>query len=136
MITLENYLTANGRYKNRLNHKELDESKLDNARTLLSKVNKLLSDLNITHVDISSGFRPSGANSATANAATHSAHMTCEAIDIIDDKNQTLCKRLDALTLQKYDLYREDSAHTVGKSTNWCHLQIRPTKSGNRIFKP
>lgn len=135
MITIERLLTSDGKYPDRANSPELTSVLIDNANILLIKVNNLLKEININEIKISSGFRPSQINK-TVKGAKLSAHTTCEAVDIEDDKQQSLCKLITKQLLEKYDLYREDSDYTIGKYTNWCHLQTRPTKSGNRIFKP
>ena len=136
-ITIKDYLTASGTYPDRETHKEVNSELIKNAEILLKKVNELLKFLNFKGtVKVSSGFRPSDVNSKIANAAKKSAHMTGEAIDLLDDSNQTLCKLITKEILEKFDLYREDSDATKGKVTNWCHLQTRKTSSGNRIFKP
>lgn len=132
-ITLKDYLTACGRYPER--ESLADQKVKDNALELLRRVNEALEFLGVESADVSSGFRPSTANSA-AGGAKSSAHITGEALDLIDDKDQTLCKLFTKAILEQFDLYREDSVYTVGKNTNWCHLQTRKTASGKRVFKP
>lgn len=139
MISLEQYLTSSGRYKDRASSPECTQEVKDNAIKLLSKVNLLLKDLNVTIVDITSGFRTSGANAATSNAAKKSLHMQCLAVDILDNANQDLAKLIVSRPelLEKYDLWIEDPAATRGKNTNWVHLDIG-TRSDRpiRMFKP
>lgn len=132
LITLENYFTSFGRYKDRAKSKERTKEVEDNAKELLERVNALLDHLEIKKIDISSGFRPSEVNATIANAAKKSAHTTGEALDLVDDKDQSLCKKITKDLLNQFDLYREDSDYTKG----WCHLQTRKTGSGKRIFKP
>ena len=115
---------------------ELTEQIKENANKLLNKVNLLLAELGYKSCKVSSGWRPPSLNKTVTNAAKASAHQTGEAIDLLDDSNQSLIKLITKELLEKYDLYREDGDFTKGKYTNWCHLQTRPTKSGNRIFKP
>jgi len=136
LITLEQYLTASGSYPDRATHKELTKEYVENAKKLLKVVNQALKDLGIKSVRVSSGFRPSSVNKATKGAAKVSSHLSCEAIDLVDDKNQSLCKLFTKEVLEKYNLFREDSDATIGKVSNWCHLQTRKTSSGKRIFKP
>ena len=116
MITLKDYLMG----RDTTHKSELTEQIKENANKLLNKVNLLLAELGYKSCKVSSGWRPPSLNKTITNAAKASAHQTGEAIDL----------------LEKYDLYREDGDFTKGKYTNWCHLQTRPTKSGNRIFKP
>lgn len=132
ILTLNDYLTSSNRYPERLKSPELNDTIKANATELLKRVNALLAELGITEASISSGFRPSSVNSAIPNAAKKSAHMTGEALDIVDDKSQSLCKACTKELLIKHGLYREDSDYTKG----WCHLQTRVTGSGNRVFKP
>lgn len=136
-ITLNEYLTSSNRYPDRAKSKEVTSEVIANAEKLLKAVNALLEDLKwSTPVSVSSGFRTSEANAGIATSAKRSAHMTGEAVDIVDDKNQSLSKACTKEMLIKHGLYREDSDYTKGKNTNWTHLQTRPTKSGSRIFKP
>lgn len=141
-LTLDMYLTANGRYKDRAKHKELTLELLKNAEVLITAVNQLLTELKVSKVDVSSGFRPTDVNKAVPNASKKSAHQICMAVDLVDDKAQTLAKRLeddfkangDKSLLVKYELYLESPKHTMGKQVGWVHLQTRPTR--NRIFIP
>lgn len=139
LITLENYITASGKYKDRKDSPELTEEVKTNAKTLLEKVNMLLDELGIKDATVSSGFRPSSVNSAIANAAKKSSHMTGKAIDLVDDKNQTLAKLIakHPESLRKLGLFLEDPDSTKGANSNWCHLDIA-TRSDrpSRIFKP
>lgn len=136
MIILQDYITSSNRYPKRAESEELTDQVKSNAEELLKRVNALLKELGVSKVSISSGFRPSDVNNKITNAAKRSAHQSGEALDILDDKNQTLCKKITKELLEKYDLYREDSDYTIGKNDNWVHLQTRPTKSGKRIFQP
>jgi hypothetical protein len=115
---------------------ELTKELKENARELVSRVNAFLDDLGIEEAKISSGWRPKSINDATPGASKTSAHLTCQAVDIKDDEDQSLCNlikdRLDKL--EEFDLYMEDPDRTKGKFTTWCHLQTRKAK--NRIFKP
>jgi hypothetical protein len=113
-----------------------DELRL-NAEELVKRINSFLYELGIKVCEVSSGFRPAAINAATPGAAKKSAHMTCQACDIKDDKYQTLAKLILANPdlLVKHDLYLEDPASTIGKYQNWIHLQSRKTASGNRVFK-
>lgn len=118
---------------------ELNIEIVQNMYVLLEKVNALLFDLTIKKVTVSSGWRPASINSSTPNAAKRSLHMTGKAVDILDDKDQTLGKKIIIKPdlLVKYDLWLEDLDSTRGKNTNWVHLDIG-TRSNRplRIFKP
>lgn len=111
---------------------------LDNTKILLQKVNSLLNDLGIKESDITSGWRPESINSKTPNAAKRSAHMICKAVDILDDKNQTLAKLVASSPdlLRKYGLFLEDPGATRGNN-NWVHLDdMDRADRPSRIFKP
>lgn len=110
-----------------------------NAETLLEKVNGLLNDLGIEEAKVSSGWRPPSLNGQVTNAAKKSYHQLGMAVDIIDDKDQTLGKLISSRPelLKNYDLWLEDLTSTRGQYTNWCHLDVgiradRPS----RTFKP
>ena len=144
-ITLKDYLTASGSYPEREKHKELTPELLKNAEKLLVEVNQLLIDLGVDSVKISSGFRPAAVNAATAGAAKKSLHTQCLAVDIIDDKNQTLANKINKLEneakdkfLAKYGLWLEHPEATRGNNTNWCHLDLSTARSARkvRVFKP
>jgi hypothetical protein len=118
---------------------EYTQEVLLNAITLLEKVNALLWNLDIKTTEVSSGWRPAAINGAVANAAKKSLHMIGKAVDIKDDKGQSLANKI--LTkpelLKNYDLWLEDPAATRGKNTNWVHLDMG-TRSDRplRMFKP
>ena len=135
-ITRNDVITASGAYPERANSPELTEEVKDNIDELIEKVNALLADLGVKSVKLSSGFRPSAVNAKIANAAKKSNHSIGKALDIMDDKNQSLAKKVTIELLEKHDLYMEDPAYTKGKSTNWVHLQTPKTKSGKRVFIP
>lgn len=118
---------------------ELTSEILLNITILLEKVNALLWDLNIKEAKVSSGWRPAAINANVANAAKKSHHMTGKAIDILDDKNQSIAAKILSQPdlLKKYDLWLEDPAHTKGKNTNWVHLDMGTrTDRPLRMFKP
>jgi hypothetical protein len=134
MIDLEDYITASGRYPERLNSDELTKAVKDNAVVLLNKVNQLLQELKIFDVKVSSGFRPSAVNAKVKGAAKKSLHMSGRAVDIYDPKHEIIQKimaRPDLL--KKYDLWLEDPAATP----QWAHLDNGTrTERALRIFKP
>lgn len=137
MIKIDDYITSSGRYPERADSPELHKATILYATELLERVNKALKYLGLEDrfKDVSSGFRPTNSNKI-ANGSKKSAHLFGQAIDIVDDKSQTLCKAFTKEVLEMFDLYREDSDYTIGKNTNWTHLQTRPTRSGRRVFKP
>jgi hypothetical protein len=139
MITLNDYLTASGAYPEREKSPELTPELVSNANRLLKAVNSVLTELEVKFAKVSSGFRPAAVNAGIGNAAKKSLHMQCLAVDILDDKSQSLGKKLAANPelLRKHGLFLEDLEATKGKNTNWAHLDLgtradRPS----RIFKP
>lgn len=133
MITLNDYITASGKYPERLKSSELTDEVKKNAQKLLDKVNALLKDLNLKDIKVSSGFRPSAVNANIKGAAKKSNHLSGNALDLLDPKN-----KLDELfmnnlkLLEKHGLYLEHPS----KTNTWSHLQQVPPASGNRVFMP
>lgn len=87
----------------------------------------------VTGTLVSSGWRPPTVNANTPNAARKSKHMTCQAVDINDDNGE-----LDEWCLSNFDFLEEVGIwleHPLS-TKGWCHWQIIPPKSGNRIFYP
>ncbi len=133
LIKLDTYVTASGKYPERLQSPELTQEVKDNAVKLLNKINQLLRELGIDKVTVSSGFRPSSVNSKIKNAAKKSNHLTGHACDLLDldgKLDELFMKNLDKL--EKYSLYIEHPDSTK----NWSHLQDVAPKSKNRVFKP
>lgn len=132
---LNDYLTASGAYPERAKHPELTSELLDNANRYLSKMQELFEGLglDIKKYKFSSGFRPTDVNSKVPNAAKKSLHSVCLAGDFLDDKAQSLAKLMQtpkAVALRlKLGIFLEAPSNTVGKVTNWCHLDISPTRS-------
>lgn len=139
-ITYESYVTASGKYPERLKSKELTDDVKDNITRLLDAVNSFIVELQLlSSIDVSSGFRPSEVNAATKGAAKKSYHTLGLAVDISDDKKQSianLCKMHPHL-LKKHGLWLENPANTIGKNTNWCHLDLgNRSDRPSRIFNP
>lgn len=107
-----------------------DELKL-NLDALVLALNQFRSHYAVPMI-VSSGYRP-GYYNRKAGGAPGSAHETCLATDFKDESGI-----LDAYCLANLDileecnLYLEDPKNTPG----WCHLTIRPPKSGHRVFLP
>jgi len=143
MITLKDYLTSSGAYPAREKSPELTPEIVSNANKLLEKVNALLADLGIDKVRVSSGFRPLAVNATVKNAAKKSHHTTGNAIDIVDDSKQSLSLKLlkdaednkQSSLLAKHGLYMEHPQHTIGKNTNWTHLQQIAPGSKSLVVK-
>ncbi len=136
ILTFDAVATSSGRYPERVRSPEFTPEIEGNINKLLPPVNAMLRNLGVSRVEVTSGFRTSASNSSTPNAAKKSNHMLGLAVDILDDENQTLGKKITLELLEKYNLYMEDLSATIGKNTNWVHLQVVKTKSGRRVFKP
>jgi uncharacterized protein YcbK (DUF882 family) len=110
----------------------LNQTLESNLINLLTKINALRIDFN-KPMNVSSGFRIPEHN-AKVKGVTHSKHLTCEAIDIVDNDGslRRFCMQNNNAMLKQYGLFMEHPAYTKG----WCHLQIRKPKSGNRVFIP
>jgi hypothetical protein len=83
---------------------------------------------------VRSGWRPPAVNAATANASKTSLHMQCLAIDL-EDVDGTLdkwCLSNANLVLRDLALWLESPTATP----SWCHVQLKPPRSGNRVFTP
>lgn len=74
------------------------------------------------------GFRLSN----TTTGRPGSAHKEAMGVDVFD-KDNLLDEWITRDILVKYSLFREAKQWTLGE---WCHLQRRPPKSGNRSFNP
>lgn len=134
MITLADYwMGRDTKYPN-----ELTDEIIGNAMRTIARANLLLASFKAATGDteqrhVTSGWRPPEVNAATANAAVRSKHMTGEAIDISDpdgDLDEWCLANQDQLSV--CTLWQEHPSATKG----WCHVQIVPPKSGNRVFYP
>lgn len=103
-----------------------------NAAMTVERANALLERFGEVRT-VNSGWRPPTVNAATPGAAPFSKHMTGEAVDIADpegDLDEWCLAHQDALV--DIGLWLEHPASTKG----WCHVQISPPRSGNRVFYP
>lgn len=84
---------------------------------------------------VRSGWRPPNVNAMTPNAAKNSLHMSGEAVDLNDDFGDVddwLMGDAGQRALQEIGLWMEHPACTKG----WAHLQIKPPRSGRRVYYP
>lgn len=133
MISLNDYLTANGKYPERAKSTELTPELLTNAKKLLDKLNPFLAEIGLDSCKVSSGFRPSAINAATPGSAKKSNHMICLACDLADpDGDIDAILTMNPEKLEKYGLYVEDDKSTPG----WAHVQCVAPRSGKRFFIP
>ena len=111
---------------------ELTDEKRSNAEETIDKANQLLERFGETR-KVNSGWRPASINKSTVGAAPKSKHMECLAIDL-EDKDGSL----DAWCLENLEVLQEIGLwlESPDATPNWCHVQIVPPRSGNRVFKP
>jgi len=110
-----------------------------NAKETVRRVNLLLARFGETR-KITSGYRPPAINAATAGAAKRSKHLDCLAADIEDanGKLDAWCMK-NLKVLEEIGLWLEHPSATKNPARfgeGWCHVQIVPPKSGNRVFYP
>jgi len=136
MLTLEKFYMG----RDKKFAAELTDEIKTNADILIAKVNALLKDLGWEKaVEVSSGWRPAGINSKTPNAAKRSSHMIGMAVDLVDDKDQTLGKKILSRPdlLKKHGLWLEALAATKGQYTNWAHLDFKARSPRDvQVFTP
>lgn len=119
---------------------ELTDEIRSNALETVARANALLERAGLDNItDVNSGWRPRAVNEATANAATHSKHLTGQAIDISDPDRllaRFCCDRRDVL--EDIGLWMEDPRWTFSRyGHHWVHVQIVPPPGGNvRIYRP
>jgi len=113
--------------------KEIEQNALD----LIKRVNGLLNDLEIRQITVSSGWRPPEINKSIGGSVK-SNHVIGKAVDIVDDKEQSIAKRIleNPDLLKKHGLWLEDPDYTKGKRTNWVHLDTksRSKRSVNKFI--
>jgi hypothetical protein len=138
-ITLEQYFMG----RDVLYGAELTGKHRENAAITTERINKLLKELAKAGVEIeenpktksalTSGWRPLKVNSATPNAAERSKHITCRAGDIYDPEGEIdeWCMK-NLSRLEVLGLWMEHPSATKG----YCHVQIVPPPSNNRVFYP
>lgn len=139
MITLEDYYGKWAKERSQ----ELSDAHRQSAAVTVARANAILATFGDER-EINSGWRPASYNATVSGAAKNSKHILCQAIDLRDtegDLDQYLYDdwlkwkeggKEDECILAKNKLWMEHPASTKG----WCHLQIVPPKSGNRVFYP
>lgn len=128
-----------------------DEMKANMAK-LIPLVNEVLTlyytATNAPRMPVSSGYRPAAINKGVANAALHSKHMVCAAVDLRNDDGafgKWLIKNLDVLKSRSMALEHPDSTMELADGptsdspkiiARWTHLQCVLPKSGHTVFWP
>lgn len=113
---------------------ELTDEIIKNAQITVDRTNELLARAGRSDVhEVRSGWRPSGINEATSNAASHSRHLTGQAVDLADDDRTLATWCVDNLDdLAAVGLWMEDPRWTP----TWVHLQVVPPKSQKTVYQP
>jgi hypothetical protein len=108
-----------------------------NATELVKRVNMLLTDLNVSSVKVTSGWRPREINKKIGGAP-RSYHITGQAVDLRDNKQQEFGALIikNNHLLHRHQLWLENPKATKG-NTNWIHLDIGTRPDGElRVFNP
>ena len=129
------YMGRDQRYFN-----ELTDELRRNAAETVRRTNDLLYLFYIHNPtakmrSVNSGWRPAAINGGIPGAATRSNHMVCKAVDLSDDDGALdawLMSDRGQKALTEIGLWLEHPSATRG----WCHVQISPPHSGNRVFNP
>lgn len=132
MITLADFYMG----RDKTYASELTDAMRANAQVTVDRANLLLSKFYAANPSthkrgVNSGWRPADINGYTPGAATHSKHMTCQAIDI-EDKDGLLKSWTTDDILAECQLWREAPQSTP----SWQHCQIVAPGSGKRTFIP
>lgn len=111
-----------------------------NADDLLTRVNFLMAVFYTTNPTahsraVNSGWRPPALNAKVPGAATHSYHMTGQAIDIGDDDG-ALDAWLMTIPGQKALVDARLWMEHPQSTPRWTHLQSEAPRSGRRVFYP
>lgn len=124
-------LSTSGKHQSREQSDECTPEIRIATADLADRVSRLLDCLGFNPA-VKSGFRTKASNKA-AGGSKNSAHCEGKAVDLADSDGSLKRAILhDAGLLGRFDLYMEHADATP----TWCHLQSRPTKSGNRVFRP
>lgn len=103
---------------------------IKNAKDLLAKLTLLEAAYGHPLV-LTGGYRPKQINFTIPNSRPGDMHESCEAVDLRDSGG----------SLSKWCMANLDKLETIGlwlesptSSVNHVHLQIRPPRSGRRVF--
>lgn len=108
----------------------ITDEEFDNAETLCEKLAELENEYGEDLI-LTSGYRPKAINEAIPGSKSCDQHTTCEAVDLRDTGGHLSNWILDNIEiLEALNLYMESPK----SAKNHVHLQLRPPKSGKRIF--
>lgn len=146
MVTVQNYFSLHLKG----HEAECTIEIKNNASVLVHKHNKLLAMAaadgvtpcidQISGNHYSSGWRPAGVNSRTANAGAASKHLNGHGGDFQDNNKTRALARwcmVNQDKLEECGLWMEDPRWTGGPGQDcWVHLQDQPPASGKRVYIP
>lgn len=137
IVTLDNYLTSNGRHPYLINEWNGEYEK--NALKMIATVSEFASLAGFTIKDITSGWRTPALNKSLGGAS-QSKHLFAQAIDVSDpDKifGKWLCDNVGMLRSRGCALESLSKTHASDDpKERWTHLQLVIPASGNIIFLP
>ena len=137
IITLEKYLTSNGRHPEAL--KEWTGEFEKNALKTISMASEIQSLSGIDIKDISSGWRYSNLNKKVGGASS-SKHLFAQAIDFPDPTGEIgkwAVSNISFLRSRGWAMESLSKTHSgTDKSKWWTHFQTQLPASGNIIFNP
>ena len=137
ILTLEKYLTSNGRHPEAL---ELWTGEFEkNALKTISKVSQFADLAKFEIKDITSGWRYPNLNKKIGGSS-QSKHLFAQAIDVSDsDKKFGLWMISNVSLLREHGCAIESLVKTHCSDEpmkRWLHLQTQIPNSGNIIFNP
>jgi ABC-type proline/glycine betaine transport system substrate-binding protein len=130
IITLDKYLTSNGRHNNVITEWSGEYEK--NALKTIALVSEFASLAKYEIPDVTSGWRPSWLN-RNVGGSTSSKHLFAQAIDVADPDhvfNKWLCANVSLLRS------RGCAIESPVATPSWTHFQIIVPPSGSIIFNP
>jgi Peptidase M15 len=137
ILTLEKYLTSNGRHPEAL--KEWSGEFEKNALKTIALVSEFASLANFKIKDITSGWRYPNLNKKVGGAS-QSKHLFAQAIDVSDPE-----KKFGIWLVSNVALLRDRGCsveslvkthHSDNPMERWIHFQTQIPPSGNIIFNP
>src|SRR5258708_1664530 len=125
-----NYISITDFLMNRTTLDQLPPDLVANANIIVPKANDLLDKFG-SYRACNSGYRSPEDQARINPKATHSKHLSCQAIDLEDKdgKLNQFCKN-NTQILEDLGFWCEE------RQGGWQHLQIIPPASGHRWFNP
>lgn len=136
-ITVEDVITASGRYPERMQSTELTPEVLNNIENFLKHVIPFLKELGVLNVNITSGFRPIKVNQNIDGGGLHPIGFAIDIADANGQLKEAIRQNAEKYgkedLLHKYNLWMEKEAYTP----TWCHIDMGKRRERKiRIFIP